>query len=33
MKDSDIKLRGDDISLRTYINRRYPTLRVADVDR
>jgi hypothetical protein len=30
LRNSDIRLRGDDISLKTYINRRYPTVRCSD---
>ena len=30
LRDSDIRMRGDDISIKYYLNRRYPYLRVAD---
>ena len=30
-RDADIRMRGDDISIKSYLNRRYPTLRVADL--
>jgi hypothetical protein len=29
-RNADIRLRGDDISLKTYLNRRYPTIRATD---
>ena len=29
-RDSEIKLRGDDVSLWSYISRRYPTVKAAD---
>lgn len=30
MRNADIRRRGDDTSLKTYLNRRYPTVRAAD---
>lgn len=29
-RDADIRMRGDDLSVKAYINRRYPVVRCAD---
>lgn len=30
LREADIRLRGDDVSIRTYLNKRYPTVRAGD---
>ena len=30
LKDSFIRNRGDDVSIRTYVNRRYPVIKCCD---